>query len=449
MRLNSEQFGRELASIVKAALQPVQAECAALKAQNAALLSRLDSLEQRAKTATVVGGMVDRSGVLVFSLSDGSCKSVGSIIADAPARAELEALIASLVDEKIAELPRPKDGKDADPAEIRRAVAEAVRDALEDLPPPKDGATIEELAPLIASLVDEKVAELPQPKDGKDADPAEIRAAVTSDLKSLVASLVDEKVAELPRPKDGKDADPAEIRRAVSEAVKDALEDLPDTAEIEALIAAQVDEKVAALPRPKDAPTAVELMPLLASMVDECVAGTVKTAIDGLPEPEPAVGLAEALIDREGRLVLTLTDGKVMTLGVVTGKDVEPAQVRELVAGAVKEAVASLPKPRDGVDGFGFDDIHVDYDGERRVTLRFARGDRVKEFPVVLPIPIDRGVWQSGVTYAAGDCVTRSGSYWIAQRDTTATPGGHDDWRLAVKKGRDGKDASRTREGAL
>lgn len=355
MKFDGAEFGRQVVDIVRGALQPVQAECAALKAQNAVLLSRLDALEQRSKTATVVGGMVDRSGLLVFTLSDGSSKPIGSVVAELP-RAELEALIASLVDEKVAELPRPEDGKDADPAEIRRAVSEAVRDALEDL---------------------------------------------------------------------------------------------PDTAEIEALIATQVDGKVSALPRPKDAPTAVELMPLLASMVDECVAGTVKAAIDELPEPEPAVGLAEALIDREGRLVLTLTDGKVMTLGVVTGKDVEPAQVRELVAGAVKEAVAALPKPRDGVDGFGFDDVNVDYDGERRVTLRFARGDRVKEFPVVLPIPIDRGVWQSGVTYAAGDCVTRSGSYWIAQRDTTAAPGAHDDWRLAVKKGRDGKDASRAREGAL
>jgi hypothetical protein len=55
----------------------------------------------------------------------------------------------------------------------------------------------------------------------------------------------------------------------------------------------------------------------------------------------------------------------------------------------------------------------------------------------------DRGVWQAGVTYAHGHVVTCDGSLWLAQRPTTARPGsdaGAHDWRLCVKRGRDGRD---------
>jgi integrin beta 3 len=95
---------------------------------------------------------------------------------------------------------------------------------------------------------------------------------------------------------------------------------------------------------------------------------------------------------------------------------------------------------KDGVDGFGFDDLTLGYDGERTLTLRFARAGRVKEFPVVVPWPLDLGVWKAGNVHARGDGVTHGGSWWIAQRDTTAKPGESEDWRMCVKRGRDGKD---------
>lgn len=55
---------------------------------------------------------------------------------------------------------------------------------------------------------------------------------------------------------------------------------------------------------------------------------------------------------------------------------------------------------------------------------------------------LDRGVWREG-EYHKGDGVTWGGSFLIAQRDTKAKPEtaeAADDWRLAVKRGRDGKD---------
>lgn len=133
------------------------------------------------------------------------------------------------------------------------------------------------------------------------------------------------------------------------------------------------------------------------------------------------VGLADALQDSDGRLVLVLSDGTTKALGVVRGADGAPG----------------LP----GRDGLGFEDLSVEFDGERTATLVFMRGEERKAFPLTLPTLLDRGVYQPGRSYAKGDGVTWGGSFWIAQEATDSKPGeGGSGWRLAVKKGRDGRD---------
>lgn len=105
---------------------------------------------------------------------------------------------------------------------------------------------------------------------------------------------------------------------------------------------------------------------------------------------------------------------------------------------------------RDGVDGLGFDDIEVDHDGERSFAFRFVRGDVVKTFGTfTIPAVIDRGVHRPEQAYTKGDGVTWAGSYWIAQRNTTGEkPGdGATAWRLAVKKGADGKTGPEGKQG--
>jgi hypothetical protein len=52
-----------------------------------------------------------------------------------------------------------------------------------------------------------------------------------------------------------------------------------------------------------------------------------------------------------------------------------------------------------------------------------------------------KGVWSPASTYARGDAVTHAGSMWVVGGATTAKPGEGPDWRLAVKRGRDGKGA--------
>jgi len=84
-------------------------------------------------------------------------------------------------------------------------------------------------------------------------------------------------------------------------------------------------------------------------------------------------------------------------------------------------------------------------DGGR--TLRWAIGDTVHEIKTA--IVLDAGVWKEGTTYVAGDGVTLGGSFFIAQAETAAKPGKSDDWRLAVKRGSDGRDARPDEKRAL
>jgi integrin beta 3 len=81
------------------------------------------------------------------------------------------------------------------------------------------------------------------------------------------------------------------------------------------------------------------------------------------------------------------------------------------------------------------------HDGERGITVRFVKGDRVKDFPITFPVEIYRGVYVDGKTYERGDGVTWGGSEWGCNEATNAKPGdGSKAWTLKVKRGRDGKD---------
>lgn len=137
------------------------------------------------------------------------------------------------------------------------------------------------------------------------------------------------------------------------------------------------------------------------------------------------VGIAGAVIDKNGCLVITTTRGDVIPLGRVIG---EPG----------KDGVDGSPG-KDGMDGLGFDDIEL-VETESHVALRFERGDASREF--LLPAFIYRGTYSAGTYYAKGNGATWGGSLWIAKKDGhLGAPGtGSADWQLAVKKGRDGKD---------
>jgi integrin beta 3 len=103
-----------------------------------------------------------------------------------------------------------------------------------------------------------------------------------------------------------------------------------------------------------------------------------------------------------------------------------------------------------GPQGYGFDDLKFEYDGERHLKAVWERGDTRKHQDFTLPIPIYRELWKEGNSYQRGDNVTYAGQNWSALQDTTEKPGDSKHWMLSVRKGRDGrngKDGERGPEG--
>lgn len=132
------------------------------------------------------------------------------------------------------------------------------------------------------------------------------------------------------------------------------------------------------------------------------------------------VGLADALIDADGRLVLTMTDGTTKALGVVKGAD-----------------------GRDGEPGktFTLDDFEVVPMDERTIKMGFVYGEVMHSFELEFPVPIYRGRFQIGEKYARGDLATWGGHLWHCDEDRGKKPDEPESgWTLAVKRGRDGKD---------
>ena len=96
-----------------------------------------------------------------------------------------------------------------------------------------------------------------------------------------------------------------------------------------------------------------------------------------------------------------------------------------------------------GADGLGWDNMEkIDEAGEYGFCLK-RDGVVVQEYRWARPqanfADIYKGVWREA-EFRRGDAVTFGGSLFIAQCDTTAKPESGADWKLAVKRGRDGKD---------
>lgn len=251
-----------------------------------------------------------------------------------------------------------------------------------------------------------------------------------------VAAEVRAAVQALPLPVNGKDADMDEVRAFIA-------------------------EQVAAIPTPENGKsvTAEDVAPLIAAEVAKlppAEPGKSITVDDVAPMLEKAVqsmrDSAEKAVSDAIATIPVVKDGEPGKS--VTVEDVEPVlkvavaswalEFERRAQDTIQRALDKIVQPKDGEpgrDGLGFDDLAVEYDGEKTITLKMQRGDVVKEANIVMPINIDRGIFKEGQSYTPGDSVTWGGSYWIAQRDTGAKPDSPDSgWRLAVKKGRDGKN---------
>ena len=77
---------------------------------------------------------------------------------------------------------------------------------------------------------------------------------------------------------------------------------------------------------------------------------------------------------------------------------------------------------------------------ESSLALERERMKAIEDRPVGV---VYRGVWQAGIDYKHGDVTTWDGSMWIVTGagSTRHRPGDSRDWTLAVKKGKDGRNA--------
>jgi integrin beta 3 len=141
-----------------------------------------------------------------------------------------------------------------------------------------------------------------------------------------------------------------------------------------------------------------------------------------------------------------------------------PAMVAKQYETSMPEIIARasvlVPPGRDGLPGRPGTVGENGRDGASVQQFEITEvGDRKRQFIVVLSdgttlrkeiefsgMVLDRDVHRPNEAYEKGDAVTHGGSYWIARKTTKATPGKSDDWRLAVKRGRDGKDAAEEQE---
>lgn len=281
-----------------------------------------------------------------------------------------------------------------DPVEFGKSVGDVIREVT---------------APLLKRIQELESRQLVKGDPGADGKNGQDGASVTvDDVVPLIAEQVKAAVEAIPAPKngadgrdgtDGKDADPISVAEVAAE--------LLATDGLKALVDLHVAEAVAALPKPENGKDGAQ--------------GPQGEPGDPGTKGDPGadgVGLAGAVIDREGALTLTLTNGETKSLGVIVGKDGDPGQ--------------------NGKDGADFTDVEIDYDGERTLTIRGKGGEITKH----LPIPLDRGYYRDGMKSLQGDVVTHDGNAWIAVADNDCKPclENKHAWRMLARKGRDGRD---------
>lgn len=222
-------------------------------------------------------------------------------------------------------------------------------------------------------------------------------------------SIVERILKGIPKPKDGEDGTSADM---------DALR-------------AHLDALVKAIPLPENGKsiTAEDVAPLIVEQVSKAIGEIPKPDVVKSVSPEEVAATFER---RFSDLILSWE-----------------RQARD----TFDKAADRMPIPKDGRDGrdalpLESFDLSVSDDG-RTVTVKMQAGEVIIQKSVKIAAVIDRGVYstEKSAGYEKGDGATYGGCYWIAQKDgPEGVPGGSSDWRLAVKKGRDGKDGTNGRD---
>lgn len=328
-----------------------------------------------------------------------------------------------------------------------RAVIAAIP-AGKDGAPGKDGASISvgDVQPMIIELVERAALALPVAKDG--APGRDGQSITLQEVAILVDATVAKAIGALPVPKDGapgrdgangtngKDGAPGKD----GEKGADGKPGEPGRD--------GVNGKDGAPGRDADLPI-VDLGDVLdairadASMVAMLRGERGATGDPGLPGADGKQG-------EPGRDGASFTPEQVKEL-LDSRFAVWALEFERAAVDRQQRAIDAVPIPRDGRDGtngkpgIGLDDFDLQTsspDDGRTIVFELSAGGRMRRCTVKTACVLDRGIWQEGQRYAKGDGVTFGAQFWIAQvDDAQGKPGESKDWRLAVRRGKDGKDA--------
>lgn len=300
-----------------------------------------------------------------------------------------------------------------DPVEFGKAMGAIVREATAPLIE-RIGRLEKALAeqPDLEVIAKQAAALIPMPKDGEPGQDADMEA-----LKAHIGELV----KAIPAPADGQSVTIDDVAPMIRDEVAKAVAEVPPAKDGESV-------------------TVDDVRPVLAELVSKAVAD--------LPQPQPGK-------DADMDALRAHLDGLVKSLELPKGPSVDEVAAtferrfsdltlswERQARDTLEKAADRMPKPKDGRDALPLEsfDLALGEDG-RTVTVKMQAGDVVLEKSVKIASVIDRGVFSAEKGYEQGDGTTYGGCYWIAQKDAPdGVPGGSADWRLAVKKGRDGKD---------
>ena len=303
---------------------------------------------------------------------------------------------------EIADLRKQLDEVKAQTPDVRQLVADAVA----DIPPPKNGKDADE--PAIVERVTQAIkADIEQWK--ADVQSA-IKAPELPDIKGMVESAVAEAVKAIPAPKDGESITLDDVRPILDDAIKQLRQDADD-AIAEPLKQAEAArdtllKAVGELRQPEDGKSVTldDVRPLIEAEIEK--------AVKQIPVPKDGIGMAGAMIDRDGNLIITMTNGETKELGRVVGKD-----------------------------GLSLESFEMTYDAENHeVVLKAFAAGRTQEVRYPAGGIRGKGYWRDGNKAKAGEAWTSEGSLWIARKDTSTKPSiSNDAWFLAARAGRNGE----------
>ena len=157
----------------------------------------------------------------------------------------------------------------------------------------------------------------------------------------------------------------------------------------------------------------------------------IDSKIKSIPVPKDGkdgIGMAGAMIDRDGNLMITTTSGETKNLGLVVGSN-----------------------GKDGDDGVSFESFDIEYlEDTHEVRIKATAAGKSKEIRYDAGgIRVGKtGYWRDGVSAKACEVYSCDGNAYVAKKNTKSKPTPtSEDWVLIARKGRDAEKHVKTGKG--